>query len=274
MRKILKWGVTLLVLLATLTGAYLGWLYWRMHATSTQDEVVTATPPAPVKSPPQEVKPEVLHPLVAPEAPAVATTTLDNSDDIFTAFVASLFADHKLPDFIIPERMLRRFVATVDNLPRKELAARIRPIKPVPGMFIAEKQGETLSISLQNEARYARYVNALEAIDVTALVKFYASHYGLFQKAYQELGYPKANFNDRLFEAIDDLLDTPQVQPPVMLVQPKVVYLYADSSLENRSAGQKIMLRMGADSSLRVKAVLKKIRAELQRYDTTHQTAS
>jgi hypothetical protein len=59
-----------------------------------------------------------------------------------------------------------------------------------------------------------------------------------------------------------------------MLVQPKVVYLYADPDLENRSAGQKVMLRIGTDSSLRVRAVLKKIRAELQRYDARHPIAA
>lgn len=266
MRKMLKWGVALLVLLTTLTGAYIAWLYWRMPVDTEEVEVLT---PAPVKPPPVVSKPEVSHPIIAEEAPVVANTTLDNSDGIFTKFVISLFGGSQLPDFVIPDRMLRRFVATVDNLPRKELSARIRPVKPAPGIFIAEQQNGSLSIAPKNETRYEHYVNALESIDVAAMVKFYASHYALFQKAYQELGYA-GNFNDRLFEAIDDLLATPKVQKPVMLVQPKVMYRFADPALESRSAGQKIMLRMGSDNSARVKTVLTRIRAELKRYDTQH----
>ncbi|HWV19110.1 MAG TPA: DUF3014 domain-containing protein [Rhodocyclaceae bacterium] len=266
MRKIAKWGVALLVLLAALTGAYIAWLYWRMPVNT---EEIEAPAPPPVQPPPPVSKPETAHPLVAEEAPVVANTTVESSDDLFTRFVISLFGGSQLPDFVFPDRMLRRFVATVDNLPRKELAARIRPVKPAPGMFMADKQGDILSIAPQNEARYEHYVNALESIDVPAMVKFYASHYALFQKAYQELGYA-GNFNDRLFEAIDDLLATPKAQAPVMLVQPKVMYRFADPDMENRSAGQKIMLRMGADNSTRVKTVLTKVRAELKRYDTKH----
>lgn len=129
-------------------------------------------------------------------------------------------------------------------------------------MFMVEKQGEILSIFLQNEVCYVCYVNVFEVIDVMVLVKFYVSYYGLFQKVYQELGYFKVNFNDCLFEVIDDLLDMFQVQLLVMLVQFKVVYLYVDLSLENCFVGQKIMLCMGVDSSLCVKVVLKKICVE------------
>ena len=266
MRKVVKWGIALLVLLMALAGAYIAWLYWRMPAPVDEAEIFA---PAPVQPPPVAAKPEIAHPIIAAEAPIVASTTVDTSDSLFTQFVISLFGGSQLPDFVLPDRMLRRFVATVDNLPRKELSARIRPVKPAPGMFMADKQGDILSIAPQNEARYEHYVNALESIDVAAMVKFYASHYALFQKAYQELGYA-GNFNDRLFEAIDDLLATPKAQAPVLLVQPKVMYRFADPDMENRSAGQKIMLRMGADNSTRVKAVLTKVRAELKRYDTQH----
>jgi hypothetical protein len=154
----------------------------------------------------------------------------------------------------------------VDNLPRKELPARLRPVKPAQGMFLVDNQGGILSISPENDARYERYVRALESIDVAAAVNFYATHYALFQKAYQELGYPKGNFNNRLFEAIDDMLAAPTLKSPTSLLQPKVLYRYADPDLENRSAGQKIMMRIGTANAARVGAVLRKVRAELVRY--------
>ena len=260
MRKTLLWTTALL--LTTLT-AFFAWRYY----VSTRFEVAPPPAPLPQETPQaQRPEPEIAHPLVAEEAPAVATTTVDDSDTLFSRFVNGLFKASQLPDFIYPDKMLRRFVATVDNLPRKEIAVRIRPVKPAPGMFEVEKDDTGLRIAPANAARYERYVRALESIDTAAAVKFYATHYALFERAYQDLGYPKGRFNDRLFEAIDDLLATPQMREPVALVQPKVLYRFADPDLENRSAGQKIMLRMGPANAARVKTVLTAVRAELERY--------
>jgi hypothetical protein len=49
----------------------------------------------------------------------------------------------------------------------------------------------------------------------------------------------------------------------VKLVQPKVFYRYADADLEARSAGQKMLMRLGADDEARVKARLREIRSLL-----------
>lgn len=270
MSKALRWIVALLVVV--LAGlAYWSWRYYMQPPPVAEMGEIPSARPAPSAAPqPPAAEAPIAHPIVAEEAPAVATTTVDSSDKIFADFVQMLFKMPSLPDFVYPDRMLRRFVATVDNLPRQELAARIRPVKPAEGMFRVDKINDAASIAPENDARYERYVNALEGIDVAAAVQFYATHYALFQKAYQDLGYPKGNFNDRLFEAIDDMLATPAVNPPIALVQPKVLYRYADPDLERRSAGQKIMLRMGADNAARVKTVLGRVRAELARYSARH----
>jgi hypothetical protein len=59
------------------------------------------------------------------------------------------------------------------------------------------------------------------------------------------------------------MLAAPVPDAPVTLVQPKVFYRYADPGLEARSAGQKLMMRIGADEEGRVKARLRQIRALL-----------
>jgi Protein of unknown function (DUF3014) len=46
-------------------------------------------------------------------------------------------------------------------------------------------------------------------------------------------------------------------------VQPKVLYQFADPELESRSAGQKILMRMGPVNESRVKAKLRDIRKAL-----------
>jgi hypothetical protein len=77
------------------------------------------------------------------------------------------------------------------------------------------------------------------------------------------LGYPDKYFNDRAIEVIDHLLATPEVEGPLNLVQPRVLYEFADPKLERLSAGQKILLRMGPDHRLKLKAKLREIRHAL-----------
>jgi hypothetical protein len=103
-------------------------------------------------------------------------------------------------------------------------------------------------------------MEVLENVDPKALVAWYVAHYPLFQQAYRDLGYPKGYFNDRLIVAIDDMLAAPVPDGPVTLVQPKVFYRYADPGLEARSAGQKLLMRLGAEDAVKMKAKLRQIR--------------
>jgi hypothetical protein len=94
-------------------------------------------------------------------------------------------------------------------------------------------------------------------------VALYRTLRPLFQQAYEDLGYPSRSFNTRLVNVIDHLLETPTVLDPIRLVQPRVVYQYADPQLEALSPGQKWLIRMGPANGLVVKAKLREIRAEL-----------
>jgi hypothetical protein len=47
------------------------------------------------------------------------------------------------------------------------------------------------------------------------------------------------------------------------LSQPRVVFEFADPQLESLSAGQKVLVRMGADNERRIKAKLRELRKVL-----------
>ena len=66
-----------------------------------------------------------------------------------------------------------------------------------------------------------------------------------------------------MIEVIDNLLAAPDIKEPVKLVQPKIVYVYADPDLEGRSIGQRILMRIGSDNEAKVKTKLQEIRQEL-----------
>jgi hypothetical protein len=55
----------------------------------------------------------------------------------------------------------------------------------------------------------------------------------------------------------------PELAAPVKLLRPGVLYEFADPDLETRSAGEKILLRMGPENAARVKPKLWEIRRDL-----------
>jgi len=179
--------------------------------------------------------------------------------------LASLFGRSIFEEYFSPQNIIRRIVATVDNLPREKLAQRLMPVKPAGGPLVLAGEGENRVLGAGNAARYLPYVVMAESVDVGKLVAAYVHFYPLFQQAYSELGYPTEYFNDRLVQVIDHLLAAPEIEGPVALVQRKVLYEFADPGLEARSAGQKILMRIGPGSAARVKARLRDIRRELTR---------
>ncbi|HTP99729.1 MAG TPA: DUF3014 domain-containing protein [Casimicrobiaceae bacterium] len=254
MKNPLVW-LALAVVLAGVASFY----YWQ-HANAPEPAAPPplATAPAP---PPAPETPRIEHPV--PEAPAGAPLPpLADSDAAAKDALVSLFGSDAVVRMFITDAAVRRFVATVDNLPRKTTAARLMPVRPAPGTFEVDNHGGTLTIDAKNALRYRPYLVVMEGVEAKRLVAAYVRLYPLFQAAYQELGYPNGYFNDRLVQAIDDLLATPDVASPT-LAQPKVLYEFADPALEDRSAGQKIMLRMGSANAARVKEKLRAIRREL-----------
>lgn len=221
-----------------------------------------AAPAAPAQD--TGVAPAIRHPLDMPPADAQASLpTLDNSDTIARRSVVDLVGGKAFADFVVPDQLIRRIVATVDNLPRPTAPRRMMPLNPVPGAFVIEKMGGEAVVDDRNAARYAPYVRVLESLDTGALVSAYVRTYPLFQRAYEELGFPGKYFNDRLVEAMDDMMAVPDTSGPVRVVQGRILYEFADPDLETRSAGQKVMLRMGSENAVRVKAKLAEIRRQL-----------
>jgi len=220
--------------------------------------------PAPALAPPAE--PVIEHPVEAVKPPEAAPqVALDGSDGTIAAALGHLLGDERMRKWFFGDAMVRRFVATVDNLSRPMVAMKVRSLRPVPGAFEVLRDGDAIIVSAGNAARYTTYVQALERVDAKQLAGVYLRFYPLFQQAYEELGYPKAYFNDRLVASIDHLLATPEPPAPLRLMQPKVLYEFEDPALEALSSGQKAMLRLGPDNAQRVKAKLRALRAEITR---------
>lgn len=203
-----------------------------------------------------EVLPEPLPPEPLP--------LLAASDEFVATALAEVIDQPALRELFNLEQIVRRIVVTLDNLPREKLPQRLRPIEPPGARFeVIVRDGESF-IAATNGSRYLRYVELFEALDTSLLLRLYRRLYPLCQQAYAELGQPNASFHQRVVEVIDHLLAAPVAPDPVRLVQPKVFYEFADPALQSRSAGQKLLLRLGNDQAARVKAKLREIRSALK----------
>ena len=255
--KAMPWVIGAVVL----AGAGAGYYFWQQsHAPAPQPAPVAA--PLVASAPPAETEKHYPAPMV-PEAPAQPLPELDASDQHLQDALATLIGVEPLNKYLVPQEIVRRIVVTVDNLPRKSVAVRLSPVKPVGGEFRTTGKDTSLAIDADNAARYAPYVRIAALVNAKKLVATYGHLYPLFQKAYEDLGYPKGYFNDRLVVVIDHLLAAPDANGPIKLVTPHVQHQFADPELEARSAGQKILLRMGNENAAVIKAKLREIRREL-----------
>jgi hypothetical protein len=220
-----------------------------------------AAPPQAILAAPEQAK---HHPVAASIQAAPSTLpALDASDPTIQKALIALLGKVPVQQLLQRQEIVRRIVVTIDNLPRSKVAARLLPIKNAEGAFMTEGVPGNKTIAPENAARYSRYLYLADLTDTRELVDLYAHYYPLFQRAYQELGYPDGYFNDRLIAVIDHLLATPSASEPLALTQPHILQEFADPALQSRSAGQKILLRIGNANATRIKAKLREIRAVL-----------
>jgi hypothetical protein len=253
-------AVLAIVMIAGLIGYHYYYLLQRQaqHAPATMPPAPAVTTPKPQPSP----EPAIRRPVPAPKAEA-PLPTLEHSDAMARDSIVALIGRKSFEEKVVPNELIRHIVATVDNLPRPTAARRKMPLDAVPGAFVTADRGDETLIDAANFARYTPFVRVIESVDARALVFSYVRAYPLFQRAYEELGYPGKHFNDRLMQTLDDLLQAPEVEAPIRLVRPRILYQFADPDLEARSAGQKILIRMGAENAAQVKAKLREIRREI-----------
>lgn len=190
---------------------------------------------------------------------------LDQSDQALFSIVEYLVANPRLAELLAPRDLIRRFVITIDGLGGPAVPLDHLPVSSPGGTFLVERAGEVFRINPRNYERYRQHVAFLDQLDSRRLAETYIHFYPLFQQAYRELGYPQGFFNDRLVTVIDELIATPEITDPVPLEQPHVFYVYADPALEERTAGQKLLLRMGPDNATIIKRKLREIRQQIVR---------
>ncbi|MDP9083563.1 MAG: DUF3014 domain-containing protein [Pseudomonadota bacterium] len=243
--------------LALASGA---WYVLHTRHAVPRNPPTAAQPVAPEPAPEDQVANPVI-PGTMDAASSTALPTLNDSDAALNEALTRVLGTAAISDFLLPESIIRHLVVTIDNLPRQKVSVQKLPTRAVPGSFAVIGDELHATLDPRNFARYEPMVAVVRKVDMKALATVYFRFYPLFQQSYQDLGYPKGYFNDRLVKVIDLLLGTAPPAGPVELVRPNVMYLYADPALESLSAGQKLLIRMGPENAAAVKAKLAELRA-------------
>lgn len=259
-RESSQFYIPILLAIAVAAGLTYYWMQINRVAPSAEPPTLAVEPV--VELPTSPVHP---FPLVeSPEGPGgelVTLPSLDQSDEYLKLELTDVLGSRTVAEMLAERDLIAKIVATVDNLPRSHVAERIRPVAGLASAFDVEAiNSNEFTISPDSYRRYDVLVDLVTAADLNELTEVYGRFYPLFQKAYRDLGYPNAHFNDRLVAVIDHLLTTPALEEPIKVVRPHVLYEYADMDLESLSSGQKLLLRMGSEHAARIKATLRELR--------------
>jgi hypothetical protein len=253
MRKEIWWAAGAVILISAAV-LFFSWRAYRKEPPAAATTVAPEVPVPAIRNP----LPEASTTAAAPPLPA-----LDESDAPLRDALAEVMGKSTVDRIFKPELLVRHLVVSIDNLSRRHLAVELRPTKPLAGAFIATGNDQRGTIDTANYQRYVPYVQAVQMLDMKRVATLYVHYYPLFQQAYQSLGYPNGYFNDRLVVTIDNLLAAPDITTDIAVVRPNVMYQFADAKLEELSAGQKLLLRMGPANAAIVKAKLHELRAQV-----------
>jgi Protein of unknown function (DUF3014) len=265
-------AVIAVVVLLAAAGGFLGWRQAHRPAPAPPAAAPPPVAPPPAPPPPPPPAPAIRNPVPAAAAPG-GLPSLDQSDGYVKKALVDLVGRKPVSTFFQLDGALRRFVATVNNLDTDGATAELWPVNRTPGRFETETRDGATVPSAHNAERYAPFVRVAAGIDTGRAVALYVRLYPLLQRVYEDLGHPGAYLNDRVVTVIDNLLATPNVSGPIRVkrvVAPDGgtgggagLYLFEDPALESATAGQKILLRMGADNRSKLMAKLTELRAQI-----------
>lgn len=246
-------------------------------------EIVEELPEPIIEMPEIVVDEKIIEPVKDP------LPLLDNSDDWLKLKLPEITWRKELLKLIIDEDMVRRFVVFTDNFAQGIIAYEHSPfilpktkftpeIDSVIFQNIVQKPEQVSSDSSllvkqnvwqwdeSSSQRFSLYVDLLRSMDSENLVQWYSEIKPLINEAYSELGY-EDDFTNTLQDAITRVLDMELPKSSMALIQPSVMYKFADPDLEALPDSDKLLLRLGKDNLLVMKSVLLELHEKLSQQE-------
>jgi len=249
--------------------------------TATLPAVAPVAAPAAIAEPTPPPSPapavEIVPPVVAIEPPQAPTeivlaapppAVLQQSDSQVLLAVAD-FAP-RLAQWLLPSDQLRKWVLTVDLMADGKLPSRYRPVDYPLSPFQVERQNalpiapgqDSGKLATANYSRLQDIITVVLATEPAKLAQYYQQWLPLLEQAYRELG-KRGSFDARFRRALDKTLAVQPLTKSPRLIQPSVLYQYADKSLEDADDIEKLLWRMGAGNGIKIQDFLRELRSHM-----------
>lgn len=241
------WIIAALLVVAAIVAAYVVF-----GGRSTPERTTTAEAPSPVEAQ-QPVQP------LGGDAMLITVPPLDETDALVRRLVRELSSHPQVAAWLATEDRIRNFTVVVANIAEgKTPAALLRPLGPSSGFRVIERSDD-LYLDPRTYERYAGLADAVASIDPAGGARLYATLKPRIEEAHRDLGYLDTPFDRMLERAIVLLLKTPVEEGPVRVEPRGIVYGFADADLEELTAAQKQLLRMGPRNARVVQRKLRDI---------------
>jgi hypothetical protein len=201
------------------------------------------------------------QPPAPPEIPRwnAEGVTLAESDAVLRGILQELSGHPQLARMLALDGLARTFVTAVDNIAEGASPARHLSALAPDRSFSPGTAGEAYVFSEGNAGRYDLLTGLALSLSPEDCVELYSIFYPLLAQAYQELGYPDADFHRAVTGALRHLLGTPEPEGPMLLVRQVTTYAFADPRLEALSPAQKQLLRTGPENARRIRQWLTEV---------------
>ena len=248
--------IGIFVVLVVIIAAVFGWWFLNRDKAEEPLQAVEEPTPTPVPAPTPTLEERL--------SSRLSGTTLATSDAVVRELVAEISSHPKLASWLVNEDLIRRFVASVDNIasgisPR----AHVDFLRPKEGFEVDERRDGTLVIEPSSYSRYDSVALVFASLDTEGAVALYRELKPLIDDAYAEIGPANTDFDDRLEKAFDVLLSVPVLEDSARVEQKILTYAWADDQLEALSGAQRHFLRMGPENVSLIQEKLGELRTAL-----------
>jgi len=198
-------------------------------------------------------------PVLGAPGETVTIPPLDASDSVVRTLVQALSESPAVMAWLPTNGLIRNFTVVVSNIAEGATPAKhLTSLRPASAFRVVERGGDTY-VDPRSYDRYTRIADAVASIDPAAAARLYGTLKPRIEEANRELGVQNASFDRTLTRAIVALLETPIVDSPPRLKPKGIGYGYADDRLEQLTAAQRQLLRMGPRNERVIKARLREI---------------
>lgn len=184
---------------------------------------------------------------------------LDETDTLVRQLVERLSSHPTVAAWLTTDQLIMNFAVVTERIASGESPVReLRALGPISVFRPRTSRGD-LFVDPSSYRRYDRYTEAVSALDSRGTARVYATLKPRIVDAYRRLGHSTGDFDPVLERAIVEVLKVPVVQGEIELAPHGIVYGFVDPRLEEMSAAQKHLLRMGPQNVQTIQGKLREI---------------